>query len=61
MQTESTEVWIIHNRNKKGKLLIKKGRDLQMRGTNKHTETQLIHFNTHRSLSQSEENKYTLM
>ena len=26
-----------------------------MRGTNKHTETKLIHFNTHGSISQSEE------
>ena len=45
--------------NKTGKFLLKKLRGLQIKGTKKeNTETLLIHFNTHRGLSQLGEIMY---
>ena len=39
------------NKKKKGKTLTKKLRDLQRKGTYKHTDTYLIYFDNHRYLS----------
>ena len=43
------------NKNKNKKLSPKKRRDIRMKGTDKHTETQLTRFENHRRLFQSKE------
>ena len=57
MEAESTEVQITQKQEQKEETLPKKRRDFQMKGTNKHMEAELISFDNHRCLSQSEENK----
>ena len=44
-------------RERKGKTLTEKCRDLQRKGTQKHTETYSKYFDSHRLLSQSEESE----